>query len=425
MKRNNKNIWLGIALVNLCIVAFLGMMLRSKILFSIPFIDFKNLLHTHSHFAFGGWITLAVMSLMVYEILPGLYSSLKIYKWLLGGVLLNALGMLLSFPFQGYGFFSILFSTLFIFVSYAFAVVFIRHLKRSFVSKTVKLLSIGALIYLVLSSVGPFTLAYLLATKSGNAVLYRDSIYTYLHLQYNGFFTLAVFALFINRVENYFTAAAIKRMHQFAHLLNLSVLPSMFLCYLWHYPNPFFRTIAAIGSVTMLASLLYFFMAMSLLKPYLSKLNSLVRGIGLMAMAAFVLKMVFQSMTLIHLVGALVFPNRPVIIGFLHMVLLSFITLYLLAHMIQVGHLRANSATRFAVFFFASAVTLNTVVLMLQGLTIMLQQNSTAFPKILWLISIALFAGTILLLIARINSIKLIRSNKKIFSLIRYSLMIK
>ena len=48
--------WLRISLFNLMLVAFLGMILRYKILFSLPFLDQKHLLHAHSHFAFSGWV---------------------------------------------------------------------------------------------------------------------------------------------------------------------------------------------------------------------------------------------------------------------------------------------------------------------------------------------------------------------------------
>jgi hypothetical protein len=57
--------WVGIALVNLSIVALLGVLLRCKQLFPLPFIQYKYLLHAHSHFAFGGWISLALLALMI------------------------------------------------------------------------------------------------------------------------------------------------------------------------------------------------------------------------------------------------------------------------------------------------------------------------------------------------------------------------
>ena len=62
----------------------------------------------------------------------------------------------------------------------------------------VKLLSVAAVVSLAVSSVGPFTLAYIMASHSGDAILFRDALYTYLHFQYNGYFTLTVMALFFH-----------------------------------------------------------------------------------------------------------------------------------------------------------------------------------------------------------------------------------
>lgn len=415
IKKPGKSEWLGIALFNLSIVALLGLTLRSKILFNIPFVDFKNWLHAHSHFAFGGWITLALATLMVFEILPKAYSSGRVYLWLLSGILFTSLGMLFSFPVQGYAFFSILFSTLFIFISYAFTLVFISHLLKSAASQTVRLLCIGALIYLALSSVGPFTLAYLLAHKSGNAILYRDSIYTYLHLQYNGFFSLVVFALLLNRIDNLLLPTEARRVHLFAILLALSVLPSMFLCYLWHYPGILLRIVASIGSILMILSAVQFLFAFAPVMRFTKRIHPVVRNIGGLSFAAFVLKMVFQSLTLFRSVGDLVFVNRPIIIGFLHMVLLGFITLYLITHMVQAGYLKPNIITQSAIYLFASAVSFNTAVLMTQGLVLMFGYNSSIFNWLLWVIAILMFSGSVLLLVARNNSKMSIISGSKIF----------
>lgn len=424
ISRINKHAWLTIALFNLSIVALLGMVLRSKILFSIPFIDFKYLLHAHSHFAFGGWITLALISLLIYEVLPEDLSSKKVYKWILFGVLFNSAGMLFSFPFEGYGFFSILFSTLLIFTTYIFGWIYIKHLIQAGTGRIVKLLCFGAVAYLVLSSAGPFTLAYLLASKSGNAVLYRDAIYTYLHLQYNGFFTLAVFALFTNRIEIFLPAKGKQYLSRFALLLNLSVIPSMFLCYLWHYPNVIFRAIAFTGSALMLLCIVYLALALFPLKAKLQNIQKTVKHIGILAMAGFASKMLLQSLTIVHGVGDLVFSNRPVIIGFLHMVLLGFISLYLLTHMFHEGYLRNNRVTQVALYFFASAITLNTTVLMTQGLAIMTGVNSSLFPIALWVLGILLFTGSLLLVFGQLLKKESTHtSHDKAYQATKYSLI--
>ncbi len=398
-KRN----WLSIALVNLGIVAFLGMILRSKILFSIPFLDFKYTLHAHSHFAFGGWVTLAILTLMVYEILPRPYSSRPVYKWLLAAILLNALGMLFSFLLQGYAFFSILFSTVFIFVTYVFAWTFIRDLYRASANRTVKLLCIGGLVYMILSSVGPFTLAHLIATKSANAVLYKDAIYTYLHLQYNGFFTLSIFALFLNRVEHILPHVSMMHAFNFSRALNLSVIPSMFLCYLWHYPNLAFYALAMAGSLSILLALIYFLKFMLSSKKIYKQIDIHAKRMVGLSFMAFVLKMIFQSLTIFKVIGELVFSNRPIIIGFLHLVLLGFISLYLLAHFYHTGLFDNKKLAATAGYLFATAIILNEIALMGQGLGIMLSISSPLFAIALWAVSICLVAGAVLLVIARYN----------------------
>ena len=125
-KMKNKNFWIKLSVFNLCAVAFLGMTLRSKMLFSIPFIDFNNLSNAHSHFAFGGWVTLSLLFLMVNQLLPHATAKEKIYKWLLAGIVLCSWFMLLSFYFLGNGSVSNFISFFFIFLTYVFGWKFIN-----------------------------------------------------------------------------------------------------------------------------------------------------------------------------------------------------------------------------------------------------------------------------------------------------------
>lgn len=382
--RRNKKLWIGIALINLVVVALLGFVLRSKILFSIPFVDFKYTLHAHSHYAFGGWVTLALLTLLTYEVLPASMSRKRVYSWLLAGILMNAIGMLISFPLQGYAFYSILFSTLFIFVTYGYSYVFIKDIMKTKNSRTIKLLSISAMVYLVISSVGPFTLAYLMATKSGNAFLYRDSIYTYLHLQYNGFFTLAIVALSFNRIEHLMNNRNIQMSYRLAHILNFTVLPSMFLNYLWHYPNTLYRILAMTGSISLVVFLVYFLATAWSVRSVFKNNIKAVNLIGITAMSAFVLKMAMQALTIIPALGSLVFANRPMIIAFLHLVLLGFVSLYLITHFLYGGYMPLNKKSITSTYVFASAVVVNELLLFMQGTGVMFMTNSSMYNWLLW-----------------------------------------
>ncbi len=123
--------WLGVALLNFCIVALAGITLRYKINFSLPFVDQKFLLHAHSHFAFTGWVAQALMALMVNHLqAAGLATNYKKYTRVLSANCAVAYGMLISFTLQGYAAFSITFSTLSIFVSYIFIYYLWRDLNR-------------------------------------------------------------------------------------------------------------------------------------------------------------------------------------------------------------------------------------------------------------------------------------------------------
>ena len=386
--------WIQIALANLAIVALLGLVLRSKILFDIPFFDFKYLLHAHSHFAFGGWITIALLSLMAYTILPPECSGKTIYKWMLAAILVTSYGMLFTFPFQGYGLYSILFSNLFIFSSYAFTVVFVKDIRKSAVNDSVKVLSIGAVVYMCLSSAGAFALAYLMATKSQQALLYRDAIYSYLHLQYSGFFSLSVFALLLHylKTNNSYTK-------WFAWSLTASVLPSMFLCYLWHDVSGLFHIIAVQGSILLLITLVSFLLMFRGLLPGIQQTRPLTKKVGGLAMIAFICKMIFQALTIIPSLGMLAFSNRPIIIGFLHLVLLGFVSLFILAYCIENRLFRYNRMGAIALWTFVAGIILNELALFCQGLGYIFMISSSILNWLLLTATVCLFFGALVMAI--------------------------
>ena len=124
--------WLQVSIFNLLLVAFAGVILRYKIAFSLPIVNQKFLLQAHSHFAFAGWITQALMSLMVgYLIEAGDPTAFQRFRKVLYANLITAYGMLLTFTFIGYAFLSIVFSTASIFASWWFGIQYWKALARS------------------------------------------------------------------------------------------------------------------------------------------------------------------------------------------------------------------------------------------------------------------------------------------------------
>jgi len=370
-------------------------------------LNFKNLLNAHSHFAFGGWISLTLAVLLTHEILPAATSERPVYQWLFGTFLFTASGMLFSFPFLGYTFLPILFSTLFIVCTYLFTWVFIKDLIQAKATKAVAILSVSALLCLVLSSAGPFALAYVLASHSANALFYKDSIYTYLHFQYNGFFSLAVFALFIQRFGDNANQSIKRNSERFAGILALSVLPTLFLSYLWHYPNFVIRILAIVGCAFIVFCVVRFCVLLRSLQKNLNTLPFPVKLIGFLSFLAFILKSILQCGVAVPSIGEIVFANRPIIIGYLHLVLLGFISLYLLAHLSSREFLDVKSRlTRISLYLFLSAVIGNELVLMTQGICAMLLVGSSKFQWMLWYAAICLLIASGMIFVSRIKLLR-------------------
>ena len=157
--QKEKGFWIGLSLLNLTVIALYGFLMRSTMIFSIPFLDYRNLLSAHGHYAFGGWVGLALLTLLVYEVLPAGLAQTKKYQAVLWGIEISSVGMGLSFPLMGYNAVSVFFSTFYILVSYYFGWQFIKDLKKATLPPVVRWLGLGATAALVLSVPSYFLLS--------------------------------------------------------------------------------------------------------------------------------------------------------------------------------------------------------------------------------------------------------------------------
>jgi hypothetical protein len=221
--------WAGWCLFNLLLVAIAGFIVRSKIIFPLPFIHQKNFLHGHSHFAFSGWVSAALMAAIIFIVYPRRPGKLPARLFNLQ--MIASYGMLISFPLVGYKLPSIFFSTVTILVSWIFTAVMwkpISHLPVT-VSPWIR----TALLLNVFSSLGTFSLAYLMTRGSSSQELTIGSLYFFLHFQYNGWFLFCCGGLFFYMLES--QGRPIKRStnEQVRRLLTIAVIPGFFLSVLW------------------------------------------------------------------------------------------------------------------------------------------------------------------------------------------------
>ena len=222
----NSKLWANLSIFALFTIGLLGLLLRSKIVFPIPFINYNHLVEAHFRFTFSGWVTLALLFLMRTELLPPSVKNKK-YNILLAGIVIGSWAMLATFLWKGYNTLSISVSLLFILLTYFFSYVFVQDLSRASLPVGVRWLTVSSIICLVLSTFGIYVIDYIFFSNNFQAFLYRDSLFTYLHFQYNGFFTLSILALFFNDLQRNMSDSAKKKHEQLYRCTNRFIDPML------------------------------------------------------------------------------------------------------------------------------------------------------------------------------------------------------
>lgn len=359
--------WLRISFFNLLLVAFLGFILRYKIVYPLPFIDQKHLLHAHSHFAFSGWVTQALMALMIAVLSRQKQIDLfPKYRWLLYANLFTAYGMLFSFPFQGYGFFSITFSTLSIFTSWVFAFVYWKDLNRPGVRSASGQWFKAALFFNAISALGAFALAFMMANKIIHQNWYLIAIYFFLHFQYNGWFFFGCIGLFVDKLSGLFHDD--KKTKRVFWLFAGACLPAFFLSVLWLPMPVWLYVIIVISALVQLLGWLWFLQVIIKNKSKITAVLSLQsKWLLLLSSVALSIKLILQLGSTIPSISTLAFGYRPIVIAYLHLILLGVITLFLLGYLTGEKLLPANAKVRNGILVFTSAIIFNELLLMVQG----------------------------------------------------------
>ena len=360
--------WIRIALANLLVVAILGILLRYKILFPLPFINQKHVLHAHSHFAFTGWVTQILMILIVWFINSKRnFNLFKKYNLPLALNLICSWGMLITFLIQGYGFYSIVFSTASILVSYWFAIIVWKDIN------TIQESDIGnswikvALLSNILSSIGAFTLAFLMANKLANQNLYMSAQYFFLHFQYNGWFFFCCMgficsSLFKNIISK-------KVLNKVFNAFLFSLVPTFFLSILWmHLPGWLYIIIVIAAFIQVIAWFYLLFHIKKNIKAFKSNVpKKIISKLYSFVAVAITIKLLLQLGSIHPTLSKLAFGFRPIVIGYLHLVLLAIISLSIIIYILSLSIFNINVWLKQGVILFASSIILNELLLMIQG----------------------------------------------------------
>jgi len=362
--------WIQISLINFCVVALAGITMRFKINFALPWVNQKHLLYAHSNFAFTGWVTVALMVLMInYLLRHNLFTGYKKYSAILIISCLAAYGMFVSFIVQGYGYFSISFSIISIIVSYFFIVCFWRDLNKvtdkSYAPKWFK----AALLLMAIANFGEITLAYLMVNFSTVQDYYFAALYFFLHFQYNGWFLFVCFGLLFSYLyQKEFLNSVVINKHLFV-IMAITVGPTYLLSILWLKLPRSLHLLANISGILQLLVLFYFIRLFPAVKKSIPrKITKTTRYLWAMAASAFILKIVLQTFSIIPFFSNYAFGFRPIVIGYLHLSFLGIISFFIIGYINQVLSEKNRQISRIGVFLFVTGVLVQEITLMLQGM---------------------------------------------------------
>lgn len=389
--------WLTIAIVNLSVLALLGIALRYKIAFSMPFLDQRNLLHGHSHFAFSGWVSTALMALLLYYLQKKKQeNSGKKYKYILLANQVCSYGMLISFLIQGYAFFSILFSTLCIFVSYAFAIMYWKDLNRLKVKENSHLWFKAALFFNVISSFGPYSLAYIMSNHIINKNLYLSSVYYFLHFQYNGWFLFACFGIFVSKF--YEITGSEKKLNIIFWIFALSSIPLYFVSSLWlAIPVPLYFIVIISAAIQVVA----WFWFVRIIGNYVTLLKSEIsfyaRWLMILAAISMSVKLILQLGSVYIPLNQLVFGFRPIVIGYLHLIFLAIISIFIIGYILSEKLFVPSKTITIGVGIFVAGIFINELLLMIHGGGALLGVSVPSTNVLLLVAAIIMFTGALII----------------------------
>ncbi|MEX0289980.1 MAG: hypothetical protein AB3N14_12800 [Flavobacteriaceae bacterium] len=326
MKATNLKLHVKLALGYFLVAALLGVLLRSFNLFEIP-LNYKFIVHTHSHIALIGWVYLPITTLL-YKLFLSAQNTNRSYQKIFWFTQLTILGMLFTFPFTGYALFSIIFSTLFLFASYWFCWFFLKtaalRFRERYSYKFVK----ASLWYLVISSLGPWTLGAIMNSMGAESVWYRMAIYFYLHFMYNGFMILALVGLLCYVFEEAKLRLDTKTMKMIFWLFNSGLVLSFFLSTLFAEPPMIFNLVGGSGAVLQFVALGVLIMGIlkrksetpAVFRPFQTRI---LITIGVLM----VIKMLLQLLSAVPYYAGLAAAILDFTIGYLHLTFLGVISL--------------------------------------------------------------------------------------------------
>jgi len=316
----------------------IGVMLRWHFISPIDWITYPYFLHVHSHMMFLGWVlNVLCISWVETQIEEGKRKRYIILLWI---IQLTVAGMTISFSLTGYEFFSIILSSLHTLLICIFSAWFFRDARNKPFALS-RWFAKMALVFFMISMIGPFTLGPLMANGLAYTKWYYFAIYYYLHFQYNGTFTFGVLSLLFFVLQQHQISLNEVVIKKLGLLCFASVVLTYALSVLWASPSLLFNVIGLVGALLQLIGfIVLMWMITSPIKKNIAFPIS-IKWLIAISLFSLVLKLILQVLAAHPLIARMAYENRNYVIAYLHLVLLGMISSFLIGWMLHQKWIKA------------------------------------------------------------------------------------
>ncbi len=390
--------WIRSAVYYLLVTAVLGLFLRYAFVGNLPdWFHYKNIQHAHSHVGMLGWLSASFYALMM--LLFDLKK--KIYRQLFWGLQGSVLGMLLSFPVQGYGAVSIFFSTIFMLLTYVFiwnAYPDLRAQAQNLTSRsknTAVKFACSALFFLGLSTTGVWALGAVMAMGARGSAWYYGAVQFFLHFQFNGWFIFSLFALtfrILDMKQIHFSDRDAGNLYRY---LVISCFFTFALSITWSTPENFLFWMNTFGVVVQAIALIYFIRVLKDIRQHAFQIfERWLFGIWGIAFFGLGLKILIQTLVAIPHLAVVSYTIRNFVVGFIHLLMLGSLSIFLFGVFRFLGY----PISRAGIIVFAIGVLLTEVLLFGQGLLLWFELGFIPYyDQYLFYASVIIFIGAVFL----------------------------
>lgn len=381
----NARVMARIPLFFLTIVASLGLLMRlmPHLHLNLPF---AHIMHAHSHVGFQGWVYMALFVLITKGVLEPFQVEKGNYKLqfrITTGILI---AMLAAFLYQGYGALSIALSTAFQAMNYWFMIRLYRDLKGvelPIVSRYLKMgIGLG-----VLSTLAPYVIGYLSASDLKESVWYSATLYSFFHLQYNGWFLFSLIGVVYHWLFRRASIQVTKADYIGFQVLVIATIFGVTLSTLG-LDLGFDQTALVVVSVLFTLASAVFFIRLWKLVFRLTDVSKLVR-LGLQLFVIGLLsKMVFQIVSAVPAAYILAFENRFTVLFYLHWCFLVMLCSGIIAMLYGYGIWRESKVQKRSLILFFVGVFASEGVLAWSGMMAVLPNQWIALASALMFLGI-------------------------------------